>query len=98
MSPTELSDVLLRSSGGVTQILDRLERVGLVERSNDLDDRRKVLVGLTPNGVRLARQAGAAYKAERDRMLEGLSDAEVRRIDSAVTRLLELLTAESSES
>ena len=30
MSPTELSEILVRSSGGITQILDRLERAGLV--------------------------------------------------------------------
>ena len=97
MSPTELSDVLLRSSGGVTQILDRLESGSLIERSSDPADRRRVLVGLTDKGVRVARQAGAAYKAERDRILADLSDAEVRRIDASVTRLLEVLTAEASE-
>lgn len=98
MSPTELSEVLLRSSGGVTQILDRLETNGLIKRSNDPTDRRKVLVGLTNEGVRVARQAGAAYKAERDRILADLSDADVRRIDTSVTRLLEVLTAEASET
>src|SRR5439155_18069408 len=33
MSPSELADILLRSSGGMTQILDRLERAGLVART-----------------------------------------------------------------
>ena len=47
MSPTELAEVVLRSSGGMTQILDRLERAGLVARTPDPADRRKVLVALT---------------------------------------------------
>ncbi len=38
----------------MTQILDRLERAGLVGRSPDPDDRRKVVVGLTRKGVRTA--------------------------------------------
>ena len=48
MSPSELADILLRSSGGMTQILDRLERAGLVERARDAVDRRKVNVAVTP--------------------------------------------------
>ena len=35
MSPTELTEIVVRSSGGMTQILDRVERGGLVERSAD---------------------------------------------------------------
>src|SRR5262249_30216898 len=42
MTPSELTDLLLRSSGGMTQILDRLESAGLVERSSDPGDRRRV--------------------------------------------------------
>jgi DNA-binding MarR family transcriptional regulator len=91
MSPTELADVVLRSSGGMTQILDRLERAGYVERTTDAGDRRKIAVGLTRDGLAVAREANAAYAAARDELLGGLSDAEVRRIDVAVRRLLEVL-------
>ena len=92
MSPSELTELTLRSSGGMTQILDRLEGAGLVERSNDPADRRKVLVGLTPKGLRMAEKANATYAAERNRILGVLSDGEVRRIDYAVRRLLDVLT------
>jgi DNA-binding MarR family transcriptional regulator len=93
MSPTELSEILVRSSGGVTQILDRLERTGLVARAPDPDDRRKVVVQLTPDGVRTADNANATYMQERERLLDGLSNDEVDQLDAAVTRLLEVLTA-----
>ena len=92
MSPSELTELLLRSSGGMTQILDRLESAGLVERSSDPADRRKVLVGLTAKGLRTAEKANATYAAERDRVLGVLSEGEVRRIDAAVRRLLDVLT------
>jgi DNA-binding MarR family transcriptional regulator len=75
----------------MTQILDRLERAGYVKRSVDVGDRRKVAVGLTREGLAIAREASAAYAAARDEVLGGLSDAEVRRIDVAVRRLLEVL-------
>lgn len=94
VSAGELSDLLFRSTGGITQILDRLERAGLVERAPDPADRRKVLVGLTDTGLRTAKEAGAAYETERDRVLGALSAAEVRRLDAAVRRLLGVLSAE----
>ena len=93
MSPTELSEILVRSSGGVTQILDRLERTGLVARAPDPDDRRKVVVQLTPDGLRTADKANATYIQERERLLDGLSNDEVDQLDAAVTRLLEVLSA-----
>jgi DNA-binding MarR family transcriptional regulator len=92
MSPTELSDILLRSSGGVTQILDRLERAGLVARAPDPDDRRKVVVELTPTGLQMADEANATYASERERLLVGLSADDIEQLDTAVTRLLDVLT------
>ena len=96
MSPTELSDIVVRSSGGMTQILDRLERAGLVARTPDPADRRKVLVALTDDGMRTADEANARYAAERERLLADLSPDEVQRLDEAIHRLLEVLTADSA--
>jgi len=36
------------TTGAVTSVIDRLERAGYAERKRDPDDRRKVLVALTP--------------------------------------------------
>jgi DNA-binding MarR family transcriptional regulator len=93
MSPTELAEILLRSSGGMTQILDRLERAGLVARAPDPDDRRKVVVELTPEGLEMADDANATYASERERLLEDLSPDDIHELDAAVTRLLGVLTA-----
>ena len=96
MSPTELSEIVVRSSGGMTQILDRLERAGLIARTPDPADRRKVLVALTDEGMRTADAANARYAAERERLLEGLSPDEVQRLDDAIHRLLEVMAADST--
>jgi len=96
MSPTELSEIVVRSSGGMTQILDRLERAGLIARTPDPADRRKVLIALTDEGMRTADAANARYAAERKRLLAGLSPDEVQRLDDAIHRLLEVMTADST--
>jgi DNA-binding MarR family transcriptional regulator len=48
----------------VTNAVDRLEDAGLVTRSAHPEDRRAVLVALTPSGRRLAEEATAALNAE----------------------------------
>lgn len=97
LSPTRLSEVLVRSTGGMTQILDRLERDGLVRRSPDPSDRRKVIVGLTPAGLRLVKKANMVYVARKDQVLGHLDDAELDRIDDVILQLVHLLDAATSE-
>lgn len=94
MSPTELSEILLRSSGGITQILDRLEKSALVERTADGSDRRKVVVRLEPAGLRLAKRANVAYSRERERLLAGVPADEIDDLDRSLHRLLEVLNGD----
>jgi DNA-binding MarR family transcriptional regulator len=94
MSPTELSEIVLRSSGGMTQILDRLASAGLVDRSADPSDRRKVVVGLTSEGLRTAERANTSYRRAREELLGTLSADEIERLDAAVHRLLDVLSAD----
>ncbi len=61
MAPVELSRSLLLTSGGLTKRIDRLELHGFIERSPDPDDRRSVLVGLTPAGRELIEEAVSAH-------------------------------------
>jgi DNA-binding MarR family transcriptional regulator len=89
MSPSRLAEAVLISSGGMTKIIDRLERGGLVERSTDPNDRRGLLVTLTPAGRDKSESASAAYAAGRARVLAHLSRAERSAIDDALQRLLQ---------
>jgi DNA-binding MarR family transcriptional regulator len=56
-NPKELARASLITSGAMTSRLDRLERARLVRRASDPNDRRGVLIHLTPEGERLARRA-----------------------------------------
>jgi DNA-binding MarR family transcriptional regulator len=59
---TELSRALGVTSGGVTELLDRLERRGFTYRDSHPQDRRAILVRLTSDGRRAYREARAAYR------------------------------------
>ena len=56
-TPSELADLQLVTAGGMTVRLNRLQRVGLIERRPNPRDGRGVLVRLTPLGRRLADDA-----------------------------------------
>jgi DNA-binding MarR family transcriptional regulator len=91
-SAGELSEIVLRSTGGMTQILDRLEQLGFVQRVTDPSDRRKVLAELTDKGLETAQRASASYARERRRILKSLSGAELDKVDAAVRRLLDVFS------
>lgn len=53
LKPTDLYSLLMLSSGAMTNRIDRLEQDGMVVRLRDPDDRRSVMVQLTPKGIQL---------------------------------------------
>ena len=60
MAASELADSAFLTTGAMTNRIDRLEDLGLVRRRNDARDGRKVLVELTPGGLRLIDDAAEA--------------------------------------
>jgi DNA-binding MarR family transcriptional regulator len=90
LSPTRLAEIVVRTTGGMTKIIDRLERLGLVKRTPDPVDRRGVLVRLTAKGRRLCDKASDAYIVVRQRLLAQLDEDEIQTIDTALRRLLDV--------
>ena len=45
-----LGEKLLKSGGNITLVIDNLEKSDLVERQRDTEDRRSILIHLTPEG------------------------------------------------
>lgn len=86
--PTELARSSMITTGAMTSRLDRLEQAGLIRRTPDPDDRRGVLVCLTGQGSKLARDALHALIAANQAFLEPL-DAQQR--DAIASGLKELL-------
>ena len=59
---TELADAVLLSRSGLTRLVDRLERVGLVSRSRVREDGRGVAATLTERGVERLRRASRTHQ------------------------------------
>ena len=97
MSLSKLAEAAVRTTGGMTKIVDRLERRGLVERTPDPSDRRGVLVGLTEEGRELSEKASHAYGIGRDRILERLSKSERAAIEKGLGRLVGAFEEDRSE-
>ena len=88
LTPTQLYEVTMMSSGGMTARLDRLEKAGLVERRPNPDDRRGTLVGLTDAGRTLIERALRAHAANETRILSALSPEEQDQLGTLMKKLL----------
>jgi DNA-binding MarR family transcriptional regulator len=91
LTPSELSHHLLFTSGGLTKLLERLERAGLIERKPAAEDRRVVLVCLTEAGRARQETAMTAHLANEERLLEGLDGSEREGLAATLERLLSSL-------
>ena len=60
LSLKELGELLIAEAGHPSRMVDRLVEAGLVERRPAEDDRRRVVLSLTPQGRRLEKRAAAA--------------------------------------
>jgi len=87
-SPTAIAAALLVPSGTLTGRLDKLERLGAIERVPDPSDRRAMSVRLTAQGVEATDTAITAHVALEQQLLEPLSDRERAQLDRLMTKLL----------
>jgi len=70
------------------QLVDHLERGGLVDRRVHPDDRRARVLGLTPDGLRLRRRLRPALAAAQGRILAPLSAKEQATLLALLTRVV----------
>ena len=69
------------SPSGISRSVDRLAKIGLVERSANPADRRSLLVGLTPQGLARLRAAQVTHHAVvRGLLLDRLSERDLKRL------------------
>lgn len=85
----ELSRWLRLGKSGLTGLVDRVERRGLVARTPDADDGRACRIALTAAGEELAGRAHAEVTARIAGMAADLAAGERAALTDAVTRILD---------
>ena len=88
LSPASLMRYLMWSSGGLSQLLDRMTKAGLIRRQADPNDGRGVLVMLSPEGQRVIVGVLDLHCRTELRLVAGLSTAEQSSLVSLLRKLL----------
>lgn len=88
LSPTDLFNAVMVSSGTMTHRIDRLERAELVKRIPDPSDRRGTLIALTDKGLSLIEQAVEAHVANAHHILNVLEESERESLMLLLRKLL----------
>lgn len=94
LTPTQLLQSVMLSSGGMTSRLDKLEAAGLIDRGPDPSDRRGVLVALTQKGRKVIDAATATRFREAADSMPPLGAAEQQLFADFLRRWLNAVTAE----
>jgi DNA-binding MarR family transcriptional regulator len=91
MTMTELSRFLMVSNGNVTGIIDRLVADKMVVRQAPVDDRRAIIVRLTPRGLKQFTAMAKAHETWVDGLLSefdaGEADTLIRHLDGLSSRI-----------
>lgn len=89
VSQRQLSDVLVVDRSNITGLLDRMEKLGWVKRSDHPSDRRVYLVTLTAAGRKLWQRVIPDYMAAVQRVTAGVPEAELKRTLETLRRIEE---------
>jgi DNA-binding MarR family transcriptional regulator len=89
MTIGELSQKMYLACSTMTDLIDRMEKNGVVERVRDARDRRVVRVHMLERGKRIIRDVMKARQAYLAEILSTFSPEEVESIRKHLTRLYE---------
>ncbi|MEA2432999.1 MAG: hypothetical protein QOG54_456 [Actinomycetota bacterium] len=88
----ELADSVLLSKSGVTRLVDRMQKDGLIKRDSCATDRRVVYATLTEKGRELWDKASPIHrKGVEERFTKLLTEEEVTALKSAFEKVLDAL-------
>ncbi len=88
MSPSDLQATLMISSGGVSNLLRKVEAQGLIRRIDDPTDGRGVIAELTDEGFRLSEETMPAQAETERQLVSALSSDEQELLAGLLRRLV----------
>jgi DNA-binding MarR family transcriptional regulator len=78
LTMTDIARKMGHSTAAATGLVDRMEKLGYVERSHAVEDRRKVMVRITTKGVELVARLRSALQT---RVAEAMEETKTSDID-----------------
>lgn len=84
----ELAGLVERTTAAVSLIIAEMERAGLVARRPNPDNRREVLVALTPRGAEIWRQTEGMWRHVNAIAHKGLSGKEIALLHDLLARVI----------
>lgn len=91
LSPSDLIENTMVTSGTMTNRIDQLAKEGLVERLPNPTDGRSFLIALTKRGKELIDAAVTDHVANLDRLTSGLSENEFKQLERLLERYMAFL-------
>jgi len=88
LSPTELYQSMLFSSGGLTKVLNRVTTLDLIERIDNPEDKRSKLVQLTEKGKVLIDKVIQQLHNHEQKRISVLSEQEQQQLNALLEKLL----------
>ena len=95
LSVGKLSEKMYLHPSTISGVIDRLERKGYVSRDRDREDRRIVMVQLTPRGKRLAKRAPNPVQGKMIHGLRQLRKEKLTFIHQSVQTLVDIMEAQN---
>ncbi len=87
MTPGILCDKILRSTGNLTLVIDNLEKRRLVVRTQNPEDRRSIIIALTPAGKALVEEVFPQHVATIVQEMAVLTPEEQRHLAALCRKL-----------
>ncbi|MGD9878413.1 MarR family winged helix-turn-helix transcriptional regulator, partial [Desulfococcus sp.] len=85
--PSELAEKTAQDRPTITGLLDRMEKVGWVERKADPKDRRSLRIYLGPRGNELRQPLLKLFEETNQKFIDRFSEKEWRLMQSFLVRL-----------
>ncbi len=97
LTPSELYQSMLLTSGAMTSRLDRLEKKMLIQRKHCQQDRRKVLVSLTSTGKKLINTAYPAHFVLLEKLLSSIANKDKQLLANLLKSSLAAIDSKTTE-
>ncbi|MFP6597604.1 MAG: MarR family transcriptional regulator [Candidatus Hydrogenedentota bacterium] len=92
LTQAAISEMMLVKPANTTPLVDRLEKLKLVERTPVPEDRRFWRIKLLPNGVAVFKQANRIYYARLRDVYEKLSEEKLKALIASLEKVREYTT------